>query len=64
MTRTSQSSVRLLAAVLPLMLAAGAAFADTPAIEKCGHKLGVPAVAEPAVAGATCRPTSSARRPS
>jgi curli biogenesis system outer membrane secretion channel CsgG len=47
MTRIARSSATLLVAALPLMLAAGAAFADTPAIEKCGHKLGVLAVAEP-----------------
>jgi curli biogenesis system outer membrane secretion channel CsgG len=47
MTRIARSSATLLAAVLPLMLAAGPALADTPAIEKCGHKLGVLAVAEP-----------------
>lgn len=48
MTRIAPSSTALLAAALPLMLAAGgAAAAPTPAIEKCGHKLGVLAVAEP-----------------
>ncbi len=47
MTRIARASVALLAA-LPLMLGAGAAFAgQTPDIEKCNHKLGVLAVAEP-----------------
>jgi curli biogenesis system outer membrane secretion channel CsgG len=47
MTRTRRSPAPLFVAALPLMLAAGTARADTPAIEKCSHKLGVLAVAEP-----------------
>ena len=45
MTTTPKSPASLLA--LSLMLAAGTAAAATPNIEKCGHKLGVLAVAEP-----------------
>ena len=48
MTRIANTSTTLLAAALPLLLAAGtAAAAPTPSIEKCSHKLGVLAVAEP-----------------
>ncbi len=48
MTRIAKTPTTLLAAALPLMLAAGgAAAASTPSIEKCSHKLGVLAVAEP-----------------
>jgi curli biogenesis system outer membrane secretion channel CsgG len=47
MTTTPQSPVTLLVAALSLMAAAGAAAAATPNIEKCSHKLGVLAVAEP-----------------
>ena len=46
MTRIAKTRAALVAA-LPLMLAAGAASAATPPIEKCGHKLGVLAVTEP-----------------
>jgi len=47
MTRTSPSPSALPLAIA-LALAAGAAHADdTPQVEKCGHKLGVLAVAEP-----------------
>ncbi len=46
MTRIAKTSAAL-AAVLPFVLVAGAAAAATPNIEKCGHKLGVMAVAEP-----------------
>ena len=45
MTTMPKSPASLLA--LSLMLAAGTAAAATPNIEKCGHKLGVLAVAEP-----------------
>ena len=48
MTRIAKTFPTLLAAALPLLLAAGsAAAASTPSIEKCSHKLGVLAVAEP-----------------
>ena len=48
MTRIAKTPTPLLAAALPLMLAAGSAAAEpTPSIEKCGHKLGVLAVTEP-----------------
>jgi len=47
MTRIAKTSTTLLAAALPLLLAAGNAAAATPSIEKCSHKLGVLAVAEP-----------------
>ena len=47
MTRIAKTPATLLAAALPLVLAAGAARAATPNIEKCSHKLGVLAVAEP-----------------
>jgi len=47
MTTTPQSPVTLLVAALSLVSAAGSAAAATPNIEKCSHKLGVLAVAEP-----------------
>jgi curli biogenesis system outer membrane secretion channel CsgG len=48
MTRIAKSFPTLLAAALPLLLAAGqAAAAPTPSVEKCNHKLGVLAVVEP-----------------
>ena len=48
MTRIANMPMTLLAAALPLMFVAGSAVAaPTPSIEKCGHKLGVLAVAEP-----------------
>ena len=48
MRRIAKPFPALLAAALPLVLAAGnAAAASTPSIEKCSHKLGVLAVAEP-----------------
>ena len=48
MTRIAKTPLTLLAAAWPLVLAAGNAAAEpTPQIEKCSHKLGVLAVAEP-----------------
>jgi len=47
MTRIAKMPATVLAAALPLVLATGTASAATPNIEKCSHKLGVLAVAEP-----------------